>query len=97
MKKIAVLCALAAGLSVSLVQAEEERFIDKASRTTKKAGEVMEKGLEKGASAASKGVTKAFEVTTEKVLAPTDRWIQDKVGRPGAGNSKAAPPAGNSP
>lgn len=97
MKKSAVLCALMAGLAVPLAQAEEERFIDKASRTTKKAGEVMEKGLEKGASAASKGITKAFEVTNDKVLAPTDRWIQDKVGRSGASNGKAAPPVGNSP
>lgn len=97
MKKTAVLCALFAGLAVPLAQAEEERFIDKASRTTKKVGEAMEKGLEKGASAAGKGVTKAFEVTNEKVLAPTDRWIQDKVGRPGAGNGKPATPPSTSP
>lgn len=97
MKKSAVLCALLAGLTLSLAQAEEERFIDKAGRTAKKAGEAMERGLEKGASAASRGVGKAFEVTNEKVLAPTDRWIQEKVGRSGASHGNPATPTSNSP
>ncbi|MFZ5568373.1 MAG: hypothetical protein ACOY95_15420 [Pseudomonadota bacterium] len=97
MKKTAVLCALAAGLSVSLVQAEEERFIDKASRTVKKVGGAVSEGAEKGISAANKGAGKGFEVVDDKVLKPADNWIQDKVGRPGAGNTKSSTPVSNSP
>ncbi|GEM_PF-6334577 len=97
MKKTAVLYALAAGLSVSLAHAEEERFIDKASRTVKKVGEVVSEGADKGVSAANKGAGKGFEVLNDKALKPADGWIQEKVGRPGAGNAKPAAPVSNSP
>lgn len=97
MKKTAVLCALVAGLSASLAQAEEERFIDKASRTVKKVGEVVSEGAEKGVNAANKGAGKGFEVVDDKVLKPADGWIQNKVGRPGAGTAKPAAPVSNSP
>lgn len=97
MKKTAVLCALMAGLVVPLAQAEEERFIDKASRTVKKVGETVSEGADKGVSAANKGAGKGFEVVNEKVLKPADNWIQDKVGRPGAGDAKPATPVSNSP
>jgi len=97
MKKTAVLCALAAGLSVSLVQAEEERFIDKASRTVKKVGETVSEGADKGVSAANKARAKGFEVVNEKVFKPADGWIQEKVGRPGGSNAKPATPASTSP
>ncbi|MCZ8251382.1 MAG: hypothetical protein O9318_02810 [Hylemonella sp.] len=96
MKKTAVLCALMAGLSVTVTQAEE-RFIDKASRTVKKVGEAVSDGAEKGVNAANKGAGKGFEVVDEKVLKPADGWIQNKVGRPGAGNTKPAAPVSNSP
>jgi hypothetical protein len=97
MKKTAVLCALVAGLSVNLAQAEEERFIDKASRTVKKVGEAVSEGADKGISAANKGAGKGFEVVDDKVLKPADNWIQEKVGRPGASNAKPAAPVSNSP
>lgn len=97
MKKNAVLCALAAVLGVSLVQAQEERFIDKASRTVKKVGEVVSEGADKGVSAANKGAGKGFDVVNDKVLKPADGWIQEKVGRPGAGNGKTSAPVSNGP
>lgn len=97
MNKTAVLCALIAALAVPLAQAEEERFIDKASRTVKKVGETVSEGADKGVSAANKGAGKGFDAVNEKVLKPADNWIQDKVGRPGAGNGKTAPPASTSP
>ena len=97
MKKTAVLCALAAGLFVGLVHAEEERFIDKASRTAKKVGETVSEGADKGVSAANKGAGKGFDALNDKVLKPADNWIQDKVSRPGAGNAKPAAPVSNGP
>lgn len=97
MKKTAVLCTLMAGLAAPLVQAEEERFIDKASRTVKKVGEVVSEGADKGVSAANKGAGKGFEVLNDKALKPADGWIQEKVGRPGASNAKPATPASTSP
>lgn len=97
MRKTAVLCALFAGLAVPLAQAEEERFIDKASRTVKKVGETVSEGADKGVSAANKGAGKGFEVVNEKVLKPADGWIQEKVGRPGTSNAKPAAPVSNSP
>ena len=83
MKKLGWCCGLLAVLAWPAVHAEEERFVDKAARTTKKTGEVAEEGIHKGASAADKGVGKAFEVVNDKVLKPTDEWIQDKVGNKG--------------
>lgn len=88
MKKTAVLCALAVGLSVTLAQAEE-RMADKAERTIKKTGEATESGIEKGASAANKGIGKAFEVVNDKVFKPADNWIQDKVGKQGGAQKPA--------
>ena len=79
MKKLLLLLPLCLTLSVQA----EESLADKAARTAKKAGEATEQGIEKGASAANKGVGKAFEVVNDKVLKPTDEWIQDKVGNKG--------------
>ena len=79
MNKLLLLLPLCLALSVQA----EESLADKAARTAKKAGEATEQGIEKGASAANKGVGKAFEVVNDKVLKPTDEWIQDKVGNKG--------------
>ncbi len=89
MKKLGWCCGLLVVLAWSAVHAEEERFVDKAARTTKKTGEVIEQGIQKGASATNKGVTKAFEVANEKVFKPADSWIQDKVGNKGSAEKPA--------
>ncbi len=89
MKKLGWCCGLLAVLAWPAVHAEEERFVDKAARTTKKTGEVAEQGIQKGASATNKGVSKAFEVVNEKVFKPAYGWIQDKVGNKGSAEKPA--------
>ncbi len=83
MNKLGSLCCLLAILALVPVQAEEERFVDKAGRTIKKGGEAAQEGIEKGASATDKGVGKAFGTVNEKVLKPADNWIQNKVNKKG--------------
>ena len=85
MNKLLLLLPLCLALSAQA----EESLADKAARTAKKAGEATEQGIEKGASAANKGVGKAFEVVNDKVLKPTDGWIQDKVGNKGGAEKPA--------
>ena len=85
MNKLLLLLPLCLALSAQA----EESLADKAARTAKKAGEATEQGIEKGASAANKGVGKAFEVVNDKVLKPADGWIQDKVGNKGGAEKPA--------
>lgn len=80
MKKILLLLPLCGALAAHA----EESLGDKAARTTKKTGEVIEQGIQKGASATNKGVSKAFEVANDKVFKPADSWIQGKVGNKGS-------------
>ncbi len=89
MKKIGSMCCLLALLALVPVQAEEERFVDKAARTIKKGGEATQEGIEKGASAADKGVGQAFGTVNEKVFKPADNWIQNKVNKKGRGEKPA--------
>lgn len=89
MKKLGWCCGLLVVLAWPAVHAEEERFVDKAARTTKKTGEVAEQGIQKGASAADKGAGKAFGTVNEKVFKPADNWIQNKVNKKG-GSEKPA-------
>lgn len=77
--KSALSCCLLAVLALPPAQAEGQSFSDKAARTAQRTGEVAEEGIQKGASAANKGVTKAFETVNEKVFKPADGWIQQKV------------------
>ncbi len=88
MKKMFVLgCLLAA--TTGALHAEEERFVDKAGRTIKKGGEATQEGIEKGASAADRGVGKAFGTVNEKVFKPADSWIQNKVNKKGSADKPA--------
>jgi hypothetical protein len=89
MKKLGWCCGLLVVLAWPAVHAEEERFVDKAARTTKKTGEVAEQGIQKGASAADKGVGKAFGTVNEKVFKPADTWIQNKVNKKGSAEKPA--------
>ncbi|MDP3702310.1 MAG: hypothetical protein Q8R72_15540 [Hylemonella sp.] len=89
MKKFPMVFVVLSTLAVPAVHAEEERFVDKAARTSKKTGEAIEQGIQKGASAANKGVTKAFGTVNDKVLKPADGWIQDKVGNKGGAQKPA--------
>jgi len=89
MKKLGWCLGLLVVLAWPAVHAEEERFVDKAARTTKKTGEVAEEGIQKGAAATNKGVSKAFEVVNEKVFKPADGWIQDKLGKKGSAEKPA--------
>ncbi|GAB3495981.1 hypothetical protein GCM10027399_18560 [Curvibacter fontanus] len=89
MKKIFLLGWLLATLVTGL-HAEEERFVDKAARTTKKGGEAAEQGIQKGASATNKAVGKAFDVVNDKVFKPADHWIQDKAAGKKSGAEKSA-------
>ncbi|MDE2615780.1 MAG: hypothetical protein KGL73_02030 [Burkholderiales bacterium] len=90
MKKVGWLCSLLLVLAMPAVHAEEERFVDKAARTTKKGGEAAEQGIQKGASATNKAVGKAFDVVNDKVFKPADRWIQDKAAGKKSGAEKSA-------
>jgi len=89
MKKFGAWFCLLAFLAVVPVQAEEERFVDKAGRTIKKGGAAAQEGIEKGASAADKGVGKAFGTVNEKVFKPADSWIQNKVNKKGSSEKPA--------
>jgi hypothetical protein len=89
MKQILRWMPLLVALAPAAVYATEESLADKAGRTAKKAGEATEQGIEKGASAANKGVSKAFEVVNDKVFKPADGWIQDKVGNKGSAEKPA--------
>lgn len=89
MKMFPMVFMLLATLAAPVVQAEEERFVDKVGRTLKKGGEATQEGIEKGASAANKGLAKAFGTVNDKVLKPTDSWIQDKVGKKGSAQKAA--------
>jgi hypothetical protein len=50
---------------------------------------VAEEGIQKGASAADKGVGKAFGTVNEKVFKPADTWIQNKVNKKGSAEKPA--------
>lgn len=91
MKKFPMVFVVLSTLAVPAVHAEEERFADKAARTTKKTGEAIEQGIQKGATATSKGISRAFEAANDKVFKPADGWIQDKVGKKGSAPKPANP------
>ena len=63
----------------------QESAGEKAARTSQRAGEAVDGGIQKGASAANRGVTRAFDAANDKVFAPADRWIQQKVNPQGQG------------
>lgn len=87
MKKLCLLLTLCTALAAQA----QDRLVDKAERGSRKAGEVLNEGIDKGAAAANKGVNKAFGSVNDKVLRPADQWIQRKVGngKTGAQNTPA--------